>query len=150
MLKIYNQVSNECILIDDQVGWINVTPRDYDQPPHFIIELQNGFDFMRHTRTCKDCNSFMEALKFGSKDWFLEFLGKKYLIYTKSLGSKEFGENQIKFTNSEYNFGTRIQFEVLRLDPNQLKELEITAVGEDDFENACLYRDLQKENNPYN
>jgi hypothetical protein len=149
MLKIYNRTNNDSILIDDKLGWVMVNLRDYDYPPHVIIEL-NGFDFMRHARSCKDCNSFMEALKFGSKDWFLEFLGKKYLIYTKSLGSKEFGENQIKFTNSEYNFGTRIQFEVLRMDPNQLKELEITAVEEDDFENACLYRDLQKENNPNN
>jgi hypothetical protein len=65
MLKIYNRTNNDSILIDDKLGWVIVNLRDYDDPPHVVIDL-NGFDFMRHARSCKDCNSFFDALKSKS------------------------------------------------------------------------------------
>jgi hypothetical protein len=118
--------------------------RDYDDPPHVVIDL-NGFDFMRHTRSCKDCNSFFDALKSKSEDWLMDFNGKKYFIRMNDLGIKKFGKNQIKMTQSEYNFGTRIQIEILKLDKLELDELELNSVEMEDYEGACLYRDLKKE-----
>jgi hypothetical protein len=48
-------------------------------------------------------------------------------------------------THSEYNEGTRIQLEILKLDNRQLDELELNSVDIEDYEGACLYRDLKKE-----
>jgi hypothetical protein len=144
MLKIYNRTNNNAILIDDKLGWVMVNLRDYDDPPHVIIEL-NGFDFMRHARSCEDCESFFDALKSKSEDWLMDFNGKKYFIRMNDLGSKEFGKNQIKMTHSEYNDGTRIQLEILKLDNWELDELEMNSIDIEDYEGACLYRDLKKE-----
>ena len=61
------------------------------------------------------------------------------------LGTKEFGKNHITMTNSEYNYGTRIQLEILKINKVELDELELNSVNIEDFEGACLYRDLKKE-----
>ena len=61
------------------------------------------------------------------------------------LGTKEFGKNYIVMTNSEFNYGTRIQLEILKIDKVELDELELNSVNIEDYEGACLYRDLKKE-----
>jgi hypothetical protein len=145
MLKIYNRINQDTIVIDEKLSWVMVNLRDYDDPPHIIIDLNNGFDFMRHTRTCHDCRSFFKGLKSNSKDWLINFNEKKYFIQMNDLGTKEFGKNYIVMTNSEFNYGTRIQLEILKIDKVELDELELNSVNIEDYEGACLYRDLKKE-----
>jgi len=145
MMKIYNRTNHDAIDIDEKMGWVIINLRDYDDPPHIIIDLINGFDFIRHTRACNNCRSFFEGLKAFSKDWLIDFNGKKYFIKMNDLGTKEFGKNHITMTNSEFNYGTRIQLEVLKINKVELDELELNSVNIEDFEGACLYRDLKKE-----
>lgn len=145
MIKIYNRTNNNAILIDEKLSWVLVNLRDYDDPPHIIIELNDGFDFMRHARTCKDCGSFFDGFKSKSKDWLIEFNGKKYFIHMNDLGTKSFGKNHIGMTHSEYQYGTRIQLEVLTIDKRELEEYELKSVSIEDYEGACFFRDLKKE-----
>jgi hypothetical protein len=147
MVSIYNIKENITINIDDTLSFVSVNPKFYDEPPHFIIELKNGFHFSRHALNCSECSAFEKGLYSGSNDWRLDFNGKKFLIIADSLGSKQYGKNSLKYINSYYQFGTLMQIEVEPLEVTELHEKELTSVSEENYERACLYRDLQKELN---
>jgi hypothetical protein len=147
MIKIYNSKENIQINIDDSLGFVTVNPKYYDEPPHFIIELKNGFNFSRHALKCEECSAFEKALYSGSNDWRLDYNGKKFLIITDSLGSKQYGKNMLKYINSYYQYGTLMQIEVEPLDEEMLQIKELESVDAEEFEKACLYRDLLKELN---
>jgi hypothetical protein len=147
MIKIYNEKENITINIDDSMTFVSVNPKYYDEPPHFQIELKNGFNFSRHALHCEECSAFEKALYSGSNDWRLDYNGKKFLIITDSVGSKKYGKNLLKHISSKYQFGTLMQIEVEPLEVTELHEKELTSVSEENYERACLYRDLQKELN---
>jgi hypothetical protein len=110
-----------------------------------LLRVYRRYQTGTNTEAQTHKNSFFDALKSKSEDWLMDFNGKKYFIRMNDLGIKKFGKNQIKMTQSEYNFGTRIQIEILKLDKLELDELELNSVEIEDYEGACLYRDLKKE-----
>ena len=69
MITIYNRKQNHKIEIDDSLDWVQVNPKTYEDRPHFIIELSNGFQFLDHATKCKDCSSMKKSSKM--KGYFL-------------------------------------------------------------------------------
>ena len=146
MITIYNSKTKSVINIDDSVDWIQVTPMDYLKPAHIKIEMK-GFFLGQHAASCKDCNSFIKSFGKESNEWFVVYNLKKYKIATNSIGSKEFGENELKHTISDFVYGTTLTFSVLELNIEELNQQLENAVLEEDYKNACVYRDLIKEAN---
>lgn len=145
MIRIFNQKIDVEIKIDDSVDWVQLIPRDYDEKPFISIEL-NGFDFLRHTKSCEDCSKFLNAFGHESVDWYVEYLGKIQRIDTTYL-SKGFGKNHISHTISDYFTGTKITlgFNPLPNDKAILREILIDDLLNENYERACVIRDLLKE-----
>lgn len=141
MMRIFNTKTKSEIIIDEKLDWVQVMPMDYMIPAHIKIELK-GFFFGNHASNCKDCNSFIKSFGKNSNDWLLEYNLKKYKIDTNSIGSNEYGGNQIKQTISDFEYGTVLVLSIMELNIEELNLLLIDAVSNENYENACVYRDL--------
>lgn len=143
MISIFNKKNDVQINIDD-VFWVQFSPREYDDIPNVIIELKNGFDFIRHSLSCEDCGKFVAAFGTKSLDWYISFNNKIMRLDLSTLNSNEFYNNQLTYTNSYYNFGTTIKLIIHPLSTNKL-EIENylkQLIEKEDYETACLVRDL--------
>lgn len=143
MISIFNKKLDVQINIGD-VDWIQFTPREYDDIPNVIIEMKNGFDYMRHAQTCDECGKFISALGTKSLDWYISYNNKIMRLDLTTLNSKEFFNNHLTYTNSYYKYGTTMKLIIHPLSTNKadienyLKEL----IEKEDYETACLIRDL--------
>jgi hypothetical protein len=143
MIKISNKKLGRSILIDDSVDWVVFTPKDYDDPPHVVIEFKN-FNYLIHATHCQDCKEFIESFSKDSRDWYLSWGNKVFSLRTDDLGQKGYGENQIKHTVSDYDDSSKLTlvFHDLPNDNDQLKARLQAVLQEEDYETACLIRDL--------
>ena len=146
MIRIYNNKLRSEISIDEQVDWIQFNPRDYEERPYIIIEMK-GFDFLRHAEKCQDCKEFIGAFGNHSLDWYISYNDKVYRLDVEQIGKGEYPHNEIKYTMSEYNPGTKLTliFHPLPTDKSELKTLLNKAVLDEKYEHACILRDLIEE-----
>jgi hypothetical protein len=147
MIKIFNSKLGAEILIDESVDWIQFNPRDYEEIPYVIIEFKE-FDFPRHAIKCSDCRAFMDSLGSETVDWYITYSNKKFRLNLKHFGQDTYPKNQITVTMSDYNPGTKLTlvFHELPTDKEQLDLLLKQAELDEDYENACVIRDLINEN----
>lgn len=143
MIKIFNKKTKEEISIDESIDWVQFTPKHYEENPHAIIELR-GFDFLNHARNCHDCSRFVAVFGKETFDWYIEFHGKIFILNFKEIGLKGYGENEMMLANREYFYGTRItlRFLDLPIDHCELKILLEQVLELEDYERACILRDL--------
>lgn len=146
MIKIFNKKLNSEILIDESVDWIQFSPRDYEEKPFVVIEMKE-FSFLQHANKCSDCKKFLDSFGKESVDWYISYSNKIFRLDTKQIGIKGHAENEIKVTMSDYNPGTKMTFVFHRLptDKVELQNLLESAVDNEDYENACILRDLINE-----
>ncbi|MGG5485574.1 hypothetical protein [Gaetbulibacter sp. PBL-D1] len=146
MIKIFNKTLNSEILIDESADWIQFTPRDYEEKPYVIIEM-NKFNFLHHANKCSECKKFLDSFGQESVDWHISYSNKIFRLDTKQIGIKGYSENEIKVTMSDYNPGTKMTlvFHNLPNDKVELHNLLELAVVNEDYENACVLRDLINE-----
>lgn len=145
MISIFNKKLDVRINIGD-VDWITFMPREYEEVPNVVIELKNGFDFMRHARTCAECGKFMDAFGTKTLDWYISYNDNTKRLDLSTLNSKEYFNNHLVFTNSYYDYGTRIKLIIHQLSTNK-EEIESylqELVQREDYETACLIRDLDE------
>ena len=122
MIRIFNKKIGSQILIDETCSWIKFIPKDYESPPHCIIEMDD-FDFYKHTFKCADCGSFYND--FGSKttDWCINYMNKVFridLTFSKDQEKHGLGYKQI---SSDYQNGTflKLYFHEFSTDKAELK-----------------------------
>jgi protein-arginine kinase activator protein McsA len=139
-IKIYNPKLKHEILIDTSISWVVFHPRAYDEKPYFEIKLLNGFDLSRHALTCEDCGAFIKSIGTDTLDWYLEYNDTTYRLSLENLGT----DTKLKHINSYYEFGTVLQLRVheIPVDRDGLIELRDKLVLEENFERACVIRDL--------
>lgn len=146
MITIFNKKLNTEIYIDDKADWVTFTPRYYDEIPYVIIELKHGFNFTHHASNCKDCKSFLNAFGTKTLDWYINFCDKTKRLDLSTLNSKECFNNQINFTISKFDYGTRLK---LMIHPLSTKKKDIEnylaeLIKDENYDEACLIRDLDK------
>lgn len=146
MIKIFNKKTNATILIDEKVDWIQFTPRDYEEKPYVIIEMKE-FSFPHHAIKCSDCKKFLESFGKETFDWYITYNDKTFRLDTRQIGKKGYPENEIKITHSDYNPGTKMTlvFHSIPTDKLEINNLLEIAVEKEDYENACILRDLINE-----
>lgn len=147
MLRIFNKKLNAEIQIDDKLSWITVTPKTYEDKPHIKIEFSCGFRFLKHTQTCIDCDAFLKSFGKNSYDWFVEYMENQYVIITDSFKPSVYGENSMSDINSKFKYGSEIQFKVMKLDKETLNTMLSESVSNEEYERACIFRDLSIELN---
>jgi protein-arginine kinase activator protein McsA len=145
MIKIFNTKLDVQINIELE-DWVTFTPLDYQDVPNVIIELKNGFDFSRHARQCDDCGKFLSEFGSNTLDWYISYSGKIKRLDLSTLNSKEYYNNQIVFTNSEHDYGTKLKLMIhsLSTDKNDIQEYLERVLKNEDYETACKIRDLDK------
>jgi len=111
-LKLYNHKEKILIYL---LG--DIVPKFYMEPPHYEIIL-HGYEFQRHIHTCKCCQAFVNDFGKESKDWFLEYDDKKFIIDMRTLG-KEYEKNHFNFKNSIWFLGAQIK---LNIYPEQITD----------------------------
>ncbi|MFD0962501.1 hypothetical protein [Pseudofulvibacter geojedonensis] len=143
MISIFNKKLEVHINISD-VDWIKFTPREYEDIPNVIIEMKNGFDFIRHSQTCDECRKFVSALATNSLDWYISYNDKIKRLDLSTLNSKEYYNNHLTYTNSDYNYGTTIKLIIhpLSTDKVDIENYLQELLEREDYETACLIRDL--------
>jgi hypothetical protein len=147
MIRIFNKKLNVEILIDDKVEWVQFNPRHYEDKPYVIIEFKK-FSFPRHAKKCSDCKQFLEAFGKDSVDWYISYFDKLFRLNTKEVGKDGHPSNKvIDIPMSDYNPGSRLTlvFHELPTDKSELKSLLEKILSIENFEKACLLRDLIKE-----
>ena len=144
MIKIYNKKTNNSILIDESLDWVQLMPMLYLDKPFLKIEME-GFYFGNHAESCLDCKSFIESFGVSSNHWFLEYNSVLYLIDTENIGIENSVNNELKQVFSDYFNGTILTLSLFELDKTQLRKLELQSLEIEDYESACKYRDLLKE-----
>tara|TARA_B100001971_G_C18130634_1_gene504608 strand:+ start:154 stop:597 length:444 start_codon:yes stop_codon:yes gene_type:complete len=147
MIKIFNKKLNSEILIDETVDWIQFNPRDYEDKPYVIIEMKE-FSFLHHAENCTDCKKFLDSFGKESVDWYISYSDKIFRLDTQQIGMKGYPQNEIKLTTmSEYNSGTKMTlvFHSLPTNKIELQKLLESAVDNEEYENACILRDLINE-----
>lgn len=145
MIRIFNRKLQVEIRIDDQLDFVQLTPRDYDDEPFVLIEL-NGANFLHHAQNCSECSQFIKALGTRTVDWYIEYSGKVRRVDTQRLGL-DHGKSHIRYVNNRYFNGTKmcIGFNPLPLEKEALEKLLREKVLQEDYEEACILRDLIKE-----
>ncbi|MFT0716847.1 UvrB/UvrC motif-containing protein [Flagellimonas lutimaris] len=148
MIRIFNKKLDAEILIDENVEWIQFNPRDYEDKPYVTIEMK-GFNFPAHGNKCSDCKKFLDSFGKDSLHWYISYSNKVYRLDTKHIGQKGYSENEIKVTMSDYNPGTKLTlvFHKIPTDATELKSLLANAVENENYEKACVLRDLIDEKN---
>lgn len=148
MIRIFNKKLGAEILIDENVDWIQFNPRHYEEKPYVILEMKE-FHFTSHANKCSDCKKFLDSFGKESVDWYISYAKKTYRLDTKQIGQKGYAENQITVTMSDYNSGTKLTlvFHDIPTDENELSALLANAIDNEDYEKACVFRDLIKEKN---
>lgn len=143
MITIFNKKLNVEILINNKSDLIQFTPRDYEEKPYVIIEIKD-FNFIEHTRKCADCNKFFYSFGKNSADWYISYSDKTYRLDMKELGKNHYPSNKITITHSEYNAGTKLilRFHELPMKIEELEKLLMISVELEDYEQACIIRDL--------
>jgi hypothetical protein len=148
MIRIFNIKLDVDILIDESVDWIQFNPRHYEEKPYVILEM-NEFHFPSHANKCSNCKKFLDSFGKESVDWYISYSKNTYRLDTKQIGQKGHPENQITVTMSDYNPGTKLTlvFHDIPTDETELNTLLTNAVDKEDYENACVFRDLINEKN---
>lgn len=143
MISIFNKKLGVQINIAD-VDWVIITPREYDEIPNVIIEMKNGFNFMRHAQSCDECAKFVSALGTKTLDWYISYNNKVKRLDLTTLNSKEFFNNQLSYINSYYNYGTTMKLIIhpLSTDKEDIETYLQELLEREDYETACLIRDL--------
>lgn len=146
MIKIFNRKLDSEIIIDDSVDWIQFNPRHYQEKPFVNIEFKN-FSFPHHALNCEDCKKFMKSFGSDSVDWYISFSKKTYRLDMSSIGSGDYPFNEVKVVMSEYNPGTKMTliFHELPVDKEELRIHLTNAVEIENYEKACIIRDLINE-----
>lgn len=146
MIKIENKKLKVEILFDENVNWIQFSPRDYEDKPYVIIEMKN-FNFFEHVKKCCECKKFIDSFGKETTDWFISYNKKIFRLDTKEIGIKTYPSNKITITNSDYNPGTKLilLFHEFQANKNELEKLLVTAIENEDYERACILRDLINE-----
>ena len=148
MIKIFNKKLEAEILIDENVDWIQFSPRHYEDKPHVILEMRE-FHFPAHAEKCSDCKKFMESFGTESVDWYISYDNNIYRLDTRQIGQNGYAENKVTVTMSDYNPGTKLilMFSDIPTDKNELKSLLKKTVQSEGYEKACVIRDLMEEKN---
>lgn len=143
MITIFNKKLNVEILINDKADFIQFSPRDYEEKPYVVIEIKN-FNLIEHSIKCVDCNKFLNSFGKNSTDWYISYSDKTYRLDMNELGKKNYPSNKITLTHSEYNSGTKLilRFHELPMKLEELEKLLMFSVEQEDYEQACIIRDL--------
>jgi hypothetical protein len=143
IVRIFNPKTSNEILIDVSSEMVIFHPKAYEEKPYFEIKLLNGFNFIKHTKVCDDCQSLFNCLGTQTVDWYLEFNSSAYRLDLSNLGD----ETKLKFINSEYEFGTVMKLIVseIPVDKESLIILRDNLLLEQSYEKACVIRDLINE-----
>lgn len=148
MIRIFNKKLGAEILIDENVDWIQFNPRHYEEKPYVILEMKE-FNFPSHANKCSDCKKFLDSFGKESVDWYISYAEKTYRLDTKHVGQKGHPENQVTVTMSDFNPGTKLTlvFHDIPTDERELNTLLANAIDNEDYEKACVFRDLIKQKN---
>jgi hypothetical protein len=143
IIRIFNPKSNHEILINTSASGVIFHPKAYEDKPYFEIKLLNGFNLHRHSLTCEDCGAFVKSLGKETVDWYLEFNKNTYRLSLEKLGT----DTKFKYINSEDEFGTILQLTVheIPVDISSLIKLRDDLIEEENYEKACIIRDLINE-----
>jgi len=141
MIVIYNKKLNVNIIIPKDTISIIVLPKMYEDVPSFRIEFKFGFNLGFHSMSCRDCGLFLKSLGNATNNWFLEYDGIKYAIDTFS--SEGLSEPFLyKYSIDPFINGSILQFKIIPLDFKTLKENELLAAINENYDSACRFRDL--------
>ena len=146
MIKIFNKKKGTEITIDETYSWIKLIPKDYEDQPYVKIEM-DGFDLLSHSIMCNDCKLFIDAIGTSTVDWIISYMDKTFrLDLSKSIDSDQ-SKSKIQYKNSNYEYGTNLTlyFHELPIDKNELEKLLNNAVAIENYENACVIRDIIKD-----
>lgn len=149
VVKIFNPVKKVEIVIDS-TSLIHFHPHVYEETPYFEIKIGGGFNFFNHAHACIDCKEFMSDFMSDSLDWYLNFSNVTYRLDLQSLGEKDFPKsNTISYTVSNYEFGTTLKlfFSDIPTEKDKLLALQLDFVAQENYEKACIIRDLINQNN---
>lgn len=146
MIVIFNTKLDSEILIDETQSWIQFTPRHYEEKPFVMIEFKN-FNFVKHAYGCEDCKKFMNAFGQESVDWYIKYGDKVFRLDTKEIGPGKYPHNEIKVTMSDFDPGKKITliFHQIPIDKFEINSLLQKAIANENYESACILRDLLKE-----
>lgn len=143
MIRIFNPKLNTEIIIEKS-EWVTFMPRDYEDIPNVIIEFHNGFNFLTHAKTCKDCQKFVQAFGTLNMEWYIQFNEKILRLDLVNFNNDSYYSNKASFTNSSYVYGSTLKLKVHKLSTNK-EEIQAylnELVKKERFEEACMVRDL--------
>lgn len=103
---------------------------------------------MHHAMTCDDCTQFVKAFGTKSLDWYIYYNEKTKRLDLSTLNSKKFYNNHIRYINSDYKHGTTMKLIIhpLSTDKADIENYLQELIKKEDYETACLIRDLNKLN----
>ena len=143
-ITIFNNKTTDKIIIEISEN-VFFHPKFYDPNPSAEIIFNNGFDFLRHSQSCLSCKKFLLAFGTATIDWCLLYDNKTYRLNLLTLNGKDFYKNQIKYSISEFLFGTTMKLFIHQIptDREGLKASLEHALLIEDYEMACLIRDAK-------
>lgn len=143
-ITIFNNKTTDKIIIEISEN-VFFHPKFYDPNPSAEIIFNNGLDLLRHSQSCLSCKNFLLAFGTDTLDWYLLFDSNTYRLDLSTLNGKDFSKNQIKYSISEFLFGTTIKLFIHKIptDKEGLRASFERALLIEDYEMACQIRDLQ-------
>ncbi len=89
----------------------------------------------------------MDSFGQETVDWYIKYSDKVFRLDTKEIGSGKYPHNEIKVTMSDFDPGTKITliFHQIPIDKFELNLLLEKAIKDENYESACVLRDLLKE-----
>lgn len=143
MIRIFNPKLNTQIIIEKS-DWVNFMPRDYEDIPNVIIEFKNGFNFLKHAKTCKGCKRFVQDFGKSTIEWYIQFNEKTLRLDLSNFKEGSYYSNKASFTSSSYMYGSTLKLIVHKLstDKEEIQAYLNELVKNERFEEACMVRDL--------
>ena len=146
MIIIFNKKLKVEIQIDETADNIIFTPKHYEEKPYVKIEMKE-FNFPHHANSCSNCKKFIDSFGKESVDWYITYFDKKFRLDTKQIGKKGHIQNKIELIMSDNDSRTEmvLLFHQLPTDKTKLETLLDIMVHNEEYENACILRDLIRE-----
>ncbi len=127
MAYIFNFLTEESIEIDESF----FLRFDYN---YITIEFPRGFDWLNHTRECKECNSFLMDIQNRTSQWFLSIENSVWMIDLSN-----------EFRNKENHYANHLSTETIDGLTQRWLKLKISTASIEKIEEKLL-NELNKEN----
>lgn len=109
------------------------------------IEIDNGFDWRKHSITCTDCKEFISTLGKDSLKWFLKSDEGLFILKLDEFGlQNDHFSNQFSLINSDNFYGTKAKFIKIKADLKTLDEIRVNLESIEKYESCAELRDAIK------